>query len=42
MQTGLIAFDAVAKINRINIDLRSIARTYSLDSDEIELNELCE
>ena len=33
MQTGLIAFDVIAKINGINIDLRSVVREYSLTTD---------
>lgn len=40
MQTGLIAFDIIAKINGISIDLRSIIREYSLNEDEIEISEL--
>lgn len=40
MQTGLIAFDAVAKINGISIDLRSIIREYSISNDEIQTEEL--
>lgn len=40
MQTGLIAFDAIAKINRMNIDLRSIIIEYSLSEKEIEVEEL--
>lgn len=40
MITGLIAFDVVAKINRINIDLRSVIREFALEDKEIELDEL--
>ncbi len=40
MQTGLIAFDAVAKINRISLDLRSIIREHSINNEEIEVGEL--
>lgn len=40
MQTGLIAFEAVARINRINLDLRSIIREYSLSNEEVEVEEL--
>lgn len=40
MQTGIIAFDAVAKINRINIDVRSIIREYALSDKEIPVEEL--
>ncbi len=40
MQTGLIAFDAIAKINGINIDIRSVIRKYSLSDKEIEPEEL--
>ena len=40
MQTGLIAFDAAAKINGISLDIRSIIREYSISNDEIEPEEL--
>lgn len=40
MQTGLIAFEIVARINRINLDLRSIIREYSINEAEIEVEEL--
>lgn len=40
MQTGLIAFEIIAGINRIGIDLRSIIRKYGINDEEIELNEL--
>ena len=40
MQTGLIAFDAAAKINGISLDIRSIIREYSINNDEIEPEEL--
>lgn len=40
MQTGIIAFDAVAKINHINIDIRSIMREYALSDKEITTEEL--
>ncbi len=40
MQTGLIAFDVISKINGMNIDLRSVVREYSLTTDEIAIEEL--
>ena len=40
MQTGLITLDVVAKINGINIDLRSVVREYALTTDEIKIEEL--
>lgn len=40
MQTGLTAFDTVAKINGISLDLRSIIREFSLGEEEIEVEEL--
>lgn len=40
MQTGLIAFDTVAKINGISIDLRSIVREYGITNNEIDVSEL--
>ncbi len=39
MITGLITLDIVAKINGINIDIRSVVRQYALD-DEIEIEKL--
>jgi len=39
MITGLIALDAIAKINGINIDIRSVIRQYALN-DEIEVEKL--
>ena len=40
MQTGLIAFDIISKINGVNIDLRSVVREYAITKDEIKLEEL--
>jgi len=40
MQTGLIAFDAVAKINGVNVDIRSVIREYAITDLEIEVEEL--
>lgn len=40
MQTGLIAFDTIAKINRTSLDLRSIIRENCLNNDEIGVEEL--
>ena len=40
MQTGLITFEVVAKINGIGVDLRSIAREYGLNEGEIPKEEL--
>lgn len=40
MQTGLIAFDTVAKINGLSIDLRSIVREYGITNNEIDVSEL--
>lgn len=40
MQTGLVAFEVVARINRIDLDLRSIIREYGLNDCEIEVEEL--
>ncbi len=40
MQTGLIAFDVIAKIGGVSVDLRSVVREYSLGADEIKLEEL--
>lgn len=40
IQTGLIAIDTIAKINRLNIDIRSVIREHSLSEKEIEVEEL--
>lgn len=40
MQTGLIVFEVIAKINGINIDLRSIVREHALDKNEVSKEEL--
>lgn len=40
MQTGLISFEVVAKINGIDVDLRSISREYGLSDGEISKEEL--
>ncbi len=40
MQTGLICFELIAKINQINVDMRSIAREYGLTEAEITKEEL--
>lgn len=39
MQTGLITFEVIAKINGIDIDLRSITREYGISEDEISREE---
>lgn len=40
MQTALIALEAVARINRINVDLRTVQREYGLTDDELTKEEL--
>lgn len=40
MQTGLITLEIIAKINGINIDIRSIIREYGIEQDEITKDEL--
>lgn len=40
MQTGLICFELIAKINQINVDLRAVAREYALNDEEISREEL--
>lgn len=39
-QSGLIAFEAISKINGIDVDLRSITREYGIGEDEITKEEL--
>lgn len=40
MQTGLISFDIISKINRIDLDLRKIQKEYAITSDELSKEEL--
>jgi len=40
MQTGLICFELIAKINQINVDLRAITREYGLTEKELSREEL--
>ncbi len=40
MQTGLIALDIAAKVNGVNIDLRSVVREFALSDNEILIEEL--
>lgn len=39
MQTGLITFEIIAKINGIDVDLRSITREYGISQEEITREE---
>lgn len=40
MQTGLICFELVAKINQINVDLRVVMKEYGLSEEELSREEL--
>lgn len=40
MQTGLICFELIAKINQINVDLRTVVREYGITDEEIPKEEL--
>ena len=40
IQSGLIAFDIICKVNNINIDLRSIVRENGIEDKEISVEEL--
>ena len=40
MQTGLISFEIISKINGIDVDLRSISRAYGIEAGEISKEEL--
>ncbi len=40
MQTGLICFEIVSKINGINVDVRAIKRQYGLTEADLSVNEL--
>lgn len=40
LQTGLISFEVISKINGVDVDLRSIAREYGIGEGEISREEL--
>jgi ATP-binding cassette, subfamily B, bacterial HlyB/CyaB len=40
MQTGLIAFELIARINQIAVDFRSVKREYGIHEDELTREEL--
>ncbi|OGI23251.1 MAG: peptidase C39 [Candidatus Melainabacteria bacterium RIFOXYA12_FULL_32_12] len=40
MQTALISFELIARINRINVDLRSIVREYGITDSDLTKEEL--
>lgn len=40
MQTGLLVFDIIAKINRVDIDLRKIQKEYAVTNEELSAEEL--
>lgn len=40
MQTGLIVLDVVAKINKVNIDIRSVIKEYGIGEAELSNHEL--
>lgn len=40
MQTGLISFDIISKLNGIDVDMRSISREYGIGEGEITREEL--
>lgn len=40
MQTGLISFEIIARINQLNVDLRAVVREYGLDNKEVSKEEL--
>src|SRR3989339_658136 len=40
MQTGLISFEVVSKLNQLDVDLRSIIREYGISDQELSKNEL--
>lgn len=40
MQTGLICFEIAARINRVDVDLRAIAKEYSVTEKELSKEEL--
>lgn len=40
MQTGLMCFELIAKINQINVDLRTVIREYGITDAEINKEEL--
>ena len=40
MQTGLVAFEVICRVNKIDIDFRSIIRKYGITEGEITTEEL--
>lgn len=40
MQTGLLSFDIIAKINGISVDMRAVMKEYSISNQEISKEEL--
>lgn len=40
MQTGLIALDVVSKINKVNIDIRSVVKEYGIEGAELSIPEV--
>lgn len=40
MQTGLISFEVVSKLNQLDVDLRSVIREYGISDQELSKNEL--
>jgi subfamily B ATP-binding cassette protein HlyB/CyaB len=40
VQTGLISFELVARVNQISVDFRLLKREYGIDEDEISKEEL--
>jgi len=40
MQTGLISFEVIARINQLSIDLRAVIREYGITNEEITKEEL--
>lgn len=40
MQTGLTCFELIAKLNRVDVDVRAIVRQFGISSSELELAEI--
>ncbi|HEY9685333.1 MAG TPA: ABC transporter transmembrane domain-containing protein [Oculatellaceae cyanobacterium] len=40
MQTGLICFELVAKLNRVDVDTRAIVRQFGIASSELQIEEI--
>jgi len=41
MQTGLMCFEIIAKINQVDVDIRKIMKEYAIDDSELPKKNFC-